>query len=180
MVCGSLLDVVLGHFLWKPRLPWKRIALSILNDPTTILVFLGLPAFPGSKKKAKTVSTNGCANLHRKTILVGRVFVDLSVLGGFWEYFYVFWLKIRKSNFNGISMRIWVPRGGRTRAGKGGGWQSFSGFFRIGLHTPCGSPTDCRGGFGPSAPRPAPLSTPRPLGPPIGPSDQNKLLGFNT
>ena len=36
---------------------------------------------PGKQEKVKTMSTNGCANLHRKKIVVGRVFVDLNVLG---------------------------------------------------------------------------------------------------
>ena len=45
------------------------------------LVF-GASGPPESKKKVKTMSTNGCANLHRKKTVAGRVFLDLNVLGG--------------------------------------------------------------------------------------------------
>ena len=59
-------------------------------------------------------------------------------------------------------MRIWVPRGRRTRAGKGEGITSRLRNFSNQLPTPCGSPTDCRGGYRPFGPRPF---GPRPLGP---------------
>ena len=83
-VCGLWVSFgcSFGHFLCKPRLPWKKVALSILNDPTAIWLVFGASGLPESKKKVKTMSTNGCANLHRKKTVAGRVFVDLNVLGG--------------------------------------------------------------------------------------------------
>ena len=62
--------------------PWKKVALSILNDPRAIWLVFRASGFPESKKKVKTMSTNGCANLHRTKTVAGRVFVDLNVIGG--------------------------------------------------------------------------------------------------
>ena len=47
------------------------------------------------------------------------------------------------------------------RPARGGGLHPVDGFFQIKPSTPCGSPTDCRGGFSPSTP----ISALRPFGP---------------
>ena len=117
------------HFLWKPWLPWKRVALSILNDPTTMFLVFGASGFPGKQEKSKSDECEWvCEFTSSKKI-------DWTILCWFrcpWmvsssQHFSNFWWIISKAIVDGISMRIWVPRGGRTRAGKGGGLHPFSG-----------------------------------------------------
>ena len=149
-VCGLWVSFgrSFGHFLWKPRLPWKKVALSILNDPTAIWLVFGASGLPESKKKVKTMSTNGCANLHRKKTVAGRVFVDLNVLGGsvFDSISQFFDGKIASQILMEFRCRFGCRGAEGPGSARGGGLHPVYGIFRIRLPTPCGSPTDCRGG----------------------------------
>ena len=57
---GSLLGVIFGGIFEKFVFFWEKVVPSILNDPTTILLFFGAPRPPGKLQKWEYMLTELC------------------------------------------------------------------------------------------------------------------------
>ena len=100
-----------------------------------ILLVFGASGLPESKNKVKTMSTNGCANLHRKKNVAGRVFVDLSVLGGsiFDSISQFFDAKIASQILMEFRCRFGCRGAEGPGSARGGDYIPFTDFFESGF-----------------------------------------------